>query len=313
VNPVTLAILCSGQGLQRPDMFFLTANAAEAEEVYVHATRYLGGRDPRELVRNEDTETLHRNKVAQIVCVSQALAMAAALRDAWPARMLVAGYSVGEVAAWSVSGLINAAVTLDLVARRAEIMDAAAMPGDGLISVRGLSRTAIDEMCVHHSVAIAIVNPSESFVLGGEGEALARLAAEAKARGAVRVTRIAVNVASHTPRLAAASAEFRKALQSAPIKSIASATARLFSGIDGTAVRDTAVGKDKLAAQIAHTVEWASCLEGCVEAGANAFLELGPGTALSKMVADVYPEIPSRSCEDFRSLEGVRAWCAYRF
>ena len=37
------------------------------------------------------------------------------LRDAMPGRIIVAGYSVGEMAAWGVGGLLSAADTLDLV------------------------------------------------------------------------------------------------------------------------------------------------------------------------------------------------------
>ena len=85
---------------------------------------------------------------------------------------------------------------------------------------------------------------------------------------------------------------------------------RLFSGIDGTSVLDIPAGLDKLAAQISHTVQWAACLEGCVEAGASGFLELGPGRALAEMAATAYPTIPARSAEDFRSVDGARAWLA---
>jgi len=53
---------------------------------------------------------------------------------------------------------------------------------------------------------------------------------------------------------------------------------------------------------------WSHCLEGCVEAGASAFFELGPGRALNEMAAGAYPEIPARSLDDFRTLQGARAW-----
>jgi [acyl-carrier-protein] S-malonyltransferase len=53
---------------------------------------------------------------------------------------------------------------------------------------------------------------------------------------------------------------------------------------------------------------WAACLEGCVEAGASSFLELGPGRGLVAMAAGAYPNIPARSLEDFRTLQGVRTW-----
>jgi hypothetical protein len=82
-------------------------------------------------------------------------------------------------------------------------------------------------------------------------------------------------VASHTPRLAAASSEFRKILDQIPTKLASDSNVRLFSGIDGSPVVNISAGLNKLAKQISHTVQWAHCLEGCVEAGASVFFELG--------------------------------------
>jgi [acyl-carrier-protein] S-malonyltransferase len=45
-----------------------------------------------------------------------------------------------------------------------------------------------------------------------------------------------------------------------------------------------------------------------VEAGARVFFELGPGHALADMAAGSYPGMTARSFDDFRSLQGVRAW-----
>jgi [acyl-carrier-protein] S-malonyltransferase len=305
---MTLAVLCSGQGLQHSQMFSLTGNAEAAASVFAHAAKLLDGRDPRELVRTDQASVLHRNRVAQILCVSQALSAAAALRKVWPEHILLAGYSVGEMAAWGVAEIFDSATTLNLAALRAELMDAASVPGDGLLSVRGLSRTSVDNLCRRYLTAVAIVNPHDTFVLGGSGEALDTLAVDAMGMGAARVIRIAVDVAAHTVRLAAASSAFHDALEQAPAKGKTNSGVRLFSGIDGTAVLHTAAGENKLAEQISHTVEWADCLESCLEAGASAFLELGPGAALSNMSASAYPNIPSRSLDDFRTIQGVASW-----
>jgi [acyl-carrier-protein] S-malonyltransferase len=87
---------------------------------------------------------------------------------------------------------------------------------------------------------------------------------------------------------------------------------RILSGIDGAPVISVEAGLDKLAAQISQTVQWANCLQGCIEASATGFLELGPGHALSAMVADGWRDLPARSLDDFRSLQGVRAWLAQK-
>ena len=213
-------------------------------------------------------------------------------------------------AAWSVAGLMDATMTLDLVSRRANAMDAPSRPGDGLLFVRGLPYGAVEDLCNRHDAAIAIVNPGDAFVLGGPGVALDIIADVAKRMGAARAVRLAVNVASHTPRLAAASSEFRKILDQTPTKLAPDSNVRLFSGIDGSPVVNISAGLNKLAKQISHTVQWARCLEGCVEAGASVFFELGPGRALNEMAAGAYPDISARSLEDFRTLQGARAWLA---
>jgi [acyl-carrier-protein] S-malonyltransferase len=305
---LTLAILCSGQGLQGPRTFALTGGASEAAGLFAHAGGLLGGADPRALVQSADGPALHCNRTAQILCVLQALAAAATLHATWPDRLIVAGYSVGEVAAWSVAGLIEATATLDLVARRAEAMDAASGAHDGLLFVRGLSRAAVDRLCAEHGAAVAIVNPGDAYVLGGDSlEALAEAAALAGAR---HVARIAVAVASHTPRLAAASTAFRQRLDRDSVARRPPSGIRLLSGLDGTAVLDVGSGLDKLAAQISHTVQWEACLDSAVEAGATVFLELGPGRALAEMAAAAHREIPARSLDDFETLQGVRTWLA---
>lgn len=303
---MVLAILCSGQGRQHPDMFALTGDSPEAAGVFAHAAKLLGA-DPRDFVRSASVEALHRNRVGQILCTIQALAAAAALRDVVPGRKIVAGYSVGEMAAWCIGGLLGEIETLDLVTRRAEAMDAASQPGDGLMFVRGLSRADIDGLCGRYGAAVAIVNPGAAFVLGGAGSALRAIAVAAREMHAERVVELPVEVASHTSRLAAASEAFREQLRMTS-PAIPAAGVRVLSGVDGAPVVSVETGLDKLSAQISQTVEWASCLQGCIEAGATAFLELGPGQALSRMVTGVWQDMPARSLEDFRTLQGARAW-----
>src|SRR5882672_5379068 len=141
---------------------------------------------------NRSRCTLHQNRVGQILCTLQALAATATLRGAWPRRLIIAGYSVGEVAAWSVAGLMDATMTLDLVSRRANAMDASSRPGDGLLFVRGLPYGAVEDLCNRHDAAIAIVDPGDAFVLGGPGVALDKIGRASGRMGAARAVRLAV-------------------------------------------------------------------------------------------------------------------------
>ena len=305
---MTLAILCSGQGPQHPDMFALTGPAPAAADLFDHATALLDGRDPRALVRAQDHEALHVNRVGQILCTLQTVTAAAAVPEIVAGRRIVAGYSVGEVGAWAVAGLVAPTTALDLAAKRADAMDAASPPGDGLLFVRGLERGVMEDLCARHGAAVAIVSPGRAYVLGGAGRDLDRLGEAARDAGAERVVRVAVRVASHTPKLAGASASFRQTLGHVEVARSVRAGVRLLSGIDAAPVLDVSRGLDKLARQMSQTIHWADCLAACVEGGADAFLELGPGRALSAMVADAYPDLPARSLDDFRTVRGIQEW-----
>ena len=306
---MTLAILCSGQGGQHAGMFDLTGSAPEAAGLFAQATQLLG-HDPRDWVRSAGIEALRINRTAQLLCTLQALSAAAALGDVLPSRRCAAGYSVGEIAAWNVAGLIEAVDALGLVAARADAMDAASHGDEGMLFVRGLDLATVTSLCAGQAAAVAIINPGEACLLAGQRAALEEIAAEARRRGAARVVPVAVNVASHTRFLAGASSSFRASLAQVRIAHAPRAGTRLFCGIDGTAVLDVGAGVDKLALQISQPLLWAACLESCVEAGADAFLELGPGRALAEMASSAYSGLAARSLDDFRSLQGVRDWLA---
>jgi [acyl-carrier-protein] S-malonyltransferase len=305
---MALALLCSGQSWQASGMFALTGDIPDAAALFSHAATLLGGYDPREIVSTETHEVLHRNRIGQILCTLQALAAAAALREVMLDRVVVAGYSIGELAAWGVAGAMDGTDTLNLAAKRAEAMDAAASPDEGMLFVRGLPRAVIDRLCLIHGVAVAIVEPGDAFVLGGSRTALKDMSVETKAIGATRSVDLPVGVASHTRLLALASPAFCSNLSQVRVAELPIPGMRILSGIDGSPVLDAKAGLEKLAAQISQTVQWSACLQGCIESGATAFLELGPGSALSKMAASAYPDVASRSLGEFRTLQGVRAW-----
>ena len=94
------AVLCSGQGFQNASMFDLMADAPEAAPVFEAAKLLLNGKDPRQLAREASSEALHADKVGQILCCTQALAAWVVVGRKVPRPLIVAGYSVGELAAW---------------------------------------------------------------------------------------------------------------------------------------------------------------------------------------------------------------------
>jgi [acyl-carrier-protein] S-malonyltransferase len=301
------AILCSGQGYQRSDMFDLLAGAPEAAPIFKRASLILDGEDPRELVRRVTSDALHADKVGQILCCTQAIAAWAVVRTKIPRPLVVAGYSVGELAAWGVAGLLDDRSVLDLALERAAAMDEATTEPSGLVAIRGLDRAALDPICRAHGAYIAIVNGDDQMLVGGARRALDAVVHDAQAAGASHTTTLPVAVASHTPLLAAASDRFRQVLTKTHLPEVP-ADVRLLSGIDGAAVFDVVAGADKLARQIKQTVDWAACMESCRAAGVSKVVELGPGNALARFMHEFIPDGDVHSLSEFHSLSGFEHW-----
>ncbi len=301
-----VAFLCSGQGGQHPGMFDLVSSSAAAGSIFSAASDVLG-QDPRTFVRSSGA-AMFEGPIAQVLCCTQALAAWAAIGDATD-RAVIAGYSVGELAAWGCAGILDVESTLRLAHRRAVLMDDASPPGYGLAGIVGLTRAGLEQVLGKHGAHIAIVNADDSFVVGGAAASLDAVCQDAMARGASRTVRLPVSVPSHTAILARAVDPFATALRAAgcrpPRRGI-----RLLSGVDGRAVDDVESGATKLACQIATEIDWAACLDSCRASGARLVLELGPGTALSRMAARMFPSGCARALDDFRTVSGVRAWLA---
>jgi [acyl-carrier-protein] S-malonyltransferase len=303
-----IALLCSGQGYQDADMFDLLADAPEADAVFKRGRLILGGRDPRELVRSATNNMLHTNKVGQVLCCTQAIAAWTVLRAKVRRPLVVAGYSVGELAAWGVAGLLGDEAVLDLAAQRAAAMDEATTQPSGLAAIRGLKRATLDPICRTHGAYVAIVNGEDQMLVGGATTALDAVIQDAQAAGARRTTILPVPVPSHTPLLAGASDRFRQALSGAYLPAEVPAGVRLLSGIDGAAVFDVRAGADKLARQIQQTVDWAACMQSCRAAGVTKVVEFGPGDALARLMHEFMPDADVHGLSEFRSLAAFEHW-----
>ncbi|WP_027173753.1 malonate decarboxylase subunit epsilon [Methylobacterium sp. 10] len=308
---MSLAVLLSGQGGQDPAMFDLTADHPAAQDIFAAATPLLGA-DPRDLARTGGP-ALHGNRTGQILCCVAGLAAWTVLRDRYPGPVVLAGYSIGDLAAWGCAGRLSPAPVLHLAAARAEAMDEASGPGYGLAGLRGLPRARVAALVEEHGCHLAILNAADSVVAGGAVAALESLCVRALASGAARAVVLPVHTPSHTPLLAAASARFAEDLARTEILTpprLGPSPPRLLSGLDGAPVFDAAKGLDKLAAAISRTIDWSACLDGIREAGARAVLELGPGHALATMAREAMPHAAVHAVSDFRSLSGLTDWLA---
>jgi len=299
---MSLALLFPGQGVQHPEMLrWLDAEPAAAPMWAALAARL--GADWRG--RLADDAWASGNAVAQALLTGVSLAAWHALAPHLPAPAIVAGYSVGELAACSAAGVFDAVDALDLAQQRANAMDrsAGAVPA-GLLAVAGVQADEVEALCARGGLAVAIRIGVDRCVIGGPLGALDAAVPVLAARGA-ELTPLRVRVASHTPTMTAAATAF-----DALIAPLAWRRGRCLvaSNLDGAGRRDVAPLKHALAAQIDHTVRWDRCMNTVAERQPRCVLEVGPGTSLARMWAARHPEVPARSVDEFHSAQAVIAW-----
>jgi [acyl-carrier-protein] S-malonyltransferase len=279
-----LLLLCPGQGGQHAGMFDLArldpGARAFLDDCALPAT----------------PDALFDNRVAQPAIVCATLAMWQALQARLPAPQLVAGYSIGELAAYGVAGALNN--TVALAEARAALMDAVASGQlQGLAAVSG-----VDVVQVRNIIDVAIVTGADSCIAGGLEAQLAALPARLPT---ARVQRLPVGVAAHTALMAGAVAPFTQLLERA---TFVPWRCPVLAGVDAVRVLRPQMAIDRLARQLASTIDWAACMDAASEAGITVALELGPGAALSRMLRDRHPHIACRSVADFQTLDGIARW-----
>lgn len=304
-----LAILCPGQGGQHPGMFDLAlSDPATAAALAGWDVERAAGLAPQALPAAP--EALHDNRIAQPLVVAATLAMWQALRADLPTPALVAGYSVGELAAYGVAGALAPADVVSLAARRAALMDGCVAQDQpqGMLAVSGLDEAALRTLLPRGAAYPAIETGETNFIVAGLRNALTAVEAEVHKRG-LHATRLPVTVASHTPLMHAAAEGFRPLLEAATWSEPAFP---LMSGTSANGVQGRDQALHALTHQMETTIRWSACMDAIAEAGVTVALELGPGAALSRMLRERYPGIETRSVAEFKSLAGIKAWITRR-
>lgn len=293
------ALVFSGQGLQHEHMLPWLADDALVHtlQARLHTINWRASL--------QDLDWATRNSNAQCFLTGLSLAAWTQLAPLLPPPTAIAGYSVGELAAFSAAGVFDELTALDLASQRAAAMDecAAQTPG-ALLGVSRIAPAMLERLLAGApAITVAIRNAPDSVVLGGPPLALTRVDAQATAEGA-HCTPLRVAVASHTPAMGPAATAFQKALDRVhlhrPHTSLFSNVAdRIFTADQAQAA---------LAAQIANTVRWDECMENLNARGVGCVLEIGAGQALARLWNQRYPNVPARAADEFRSVEALAHW-----
>jgi [acyl-carrier-protein] S-malonyltransferase len=307
---MTLGLVFSPQGSQAVGMGRqLAEGSAAARAVFAEADATLGWsvsatcwEGPAERL----SETLQTQPclLTTSIAALRALEERAALQPS-----VVAGHSVGEYAALVAAGVLDLGAGLRLVARRAELMTAAAADADGgMLAVIGLERDAVQRVvdAVGRPTELVVANDNApgQVVVSGRTDALLLAADAMRAVGARRLITLPVSGAFHSPLMAGVADELADAFDS---ETWTDARIPVVSNVTAEPVTDAGRLRALLAEQVRSPVEWVRSVRRMRDDGVGTIVELGSGAALVGMIRRIAPDVRGAAVNDLATLEDAVA------
>ncbi|MCV7412757.1 ACP S-malonyltransferase [Mycobacterium florentinum] len=274
-----IALLAPGQGSQTEGMLSAWLELPGATEQITLWSKASG----LDLVRLGTTAS---NEEITDTAVTQPLVVAATLlahqeltkRSVLAGEdFIVAGHSVGEIAAYAIAGVIAADDAVALAATRgAEMAKACAAEPTGMSAVLGGDETEVLARLEQLDLFPANRNAAGQIVAAGALTALEKLAEDPPAKARVRA--LGVAGAFHTKYMASAMDGYAAA---AAAIATAEPTATLLSNRDGKPVTTAAVAMETLVAQLIQPVRWDLCTATIAEHDVKAIVEFPPAGTLA--------------------------------
>lgn len=295
------AVMFTGQGAQSHGMGRELAEADEEVMALWKTAEAVSGRDLRAVYwESGDEAEMARTDTLQP-------ALSAANMGLWlhAARKLtpacVAGHSLGEFSALAAAKVLTPETVLELVSLRGRLMQEADPDGQGaMAAVIKLDMQSVEAIVAEASeetgrlVIVANYNSPAQFVVSGHAEAVAAIAGHVREKKG-RAIPLAVSGAFHSPFMAEASAEFRKALVKAGFEN-----AKYPVCLNATGGFETGAEllRDGVIKQMTSSVKWMQSMNSCWDAGIRRYVELGPKNVLAKLAQSCF----KMSGESFEAL-----------
>lgn len=283
------AVLFPGQGSQTPDM--RDAVAARRPDLVALAAEVVGD-DPFQRVDDGTRYAQPAIYLASVVSWER-------LREAGLAADVVAGHSLGEVAALVAAGVLSAEDGLRLVATRGRLMqESGERAGDGsmlaLLGSGAAERAA--EVAAPHGLTVANDNAPNQVVLSGSRGAFEAAIATAKELR-LRAMPLPVTGAFHSPFMAEAVPEFRAALAQIDFKApqievVSSITTAPFDDVPA-----------RLADALTLPVRWRETLVALDERGVTRFVEAAPGKVLTGLVRRTLTGVEAQTADQVETAD----------
>lgn len=208
---------------------------------------------------------------------------------------MTAGFSLGEVAAATVSGAFDNETGFRLVCKRGELMQKEAEKFDtSMAAVVKLTPGQVQEICGKYSHVYPVnFNCPGQITVSGLSSQMKDFTADVKAAGG-RAVPLKVKGAFHSPFMKDAAKAFAGELAKAQV---ARPGITLYSNMTAEPYGDDVAGL--LSSQICSPVQWEKIIRNMIADGVDTFIEIGPGKTLSNMIRKTSPDVKAFNVTEY--------------
>lgn len=282
-----IGFLFPGQGAQAVGMCTeLLESTPKAQELFDRAKEVLGY-DLLGICQNGPAEKLDATDVSQPALFVSSLAAIETLKEQSPDVPLscqgAAGLSLGEYTAMVFSGVMSFEDGLRVVQKRGQAMQAAAdATSSGMVSILGLDRDKVEEICEQAADAGEVLQVANllcpgNIAISGHSDACQRAAELANQAGAMKTVPLAVAGAFHTPLMESAVEQLKDVLSQVEMKT---PEIMVVSNVDAKPHSDPEEIRQLLIQQVCSPVQWEGSMRFMLDEGFDLFYEVGPGRVL---------------------------------
>ncbi|HXB87549.1 SDR family NAD(P)-dependent oxidoreductase, partial [Mycobacterium sp.] len=267
-----------GMGLHAGHPVFAEAFNTVVGELDRHLLRPL-----REVMWGHDENLLNTTEFAQPALFAIEVALYRLL-ESWGVKPdFVMGHSIGELTAAHIAGALSLENAAVLVVARGRLMQA--LPAGGAMVAVQATEDEVRPLLID-GVGIAAVNGPSSVVVSGDEDAVTAIADQLREQGR-RVHKLAVSHAFHSSLMEPMIAEFRAAAKELTVNP---PTIPIISNVTGQLAGDDFASADYWTQHIRAAVRFADSIRFANSAGANRFLEVGPGGGLTSSIEESLAE-----------------------